>query len=59
MHKHVTYRERHFIDKYTCIDTTRCRSYRTHWMVNNLHYFRKNEFEIFTVADEDIIYIEE
>lgn len=59
MHKHVTYRFRHFIDKHTCIDTVRCRTFRTHWVHMGLHYFRQNEHTLFTVAEEDIIFIEE
>ena len=58
----VTYRERHFLDKYRCIDYTRelfARSYFTGGISGELYYFRLNEFNYKTLGIEEIISIEE
>ena len=58
----VTYRERHFLDKYRCIDYTRelfANSYFVGGISKELYYFRLNEFNYKTLGLEEIISIEE
>ena len=58
----VTYRERHFLDKYRCIDYTRelfANSYFVGGISGELYYFRLNEFNYKTLGIEEIISIEE
>ena len=58
----VTYRERHFIDKYKCIEYTRellANSYFVGGISGELYYFRLNEFNYKTLGLEEIINIEE
>ena len=58
----VTYRERHFINKYRCIDYTKelfAHSYFTSGISGDLYYFRLNEFNYKSLNADDIISIEE
>ena len=58
----ITYRERHFIDKYKCIEYTRelfAYSYFVGGISGELYYFRLNEFNYKTLGLEEIISIEE
>ena len=58
----VTYRERHFLDKYRCIDYTRELFAHSYWqggISGELYYFRLNEFNYKSLAKEEIISIEE
>ena len=55
----VIYRERNFIDTYKCIDHTRERNFSYSWEVGGLTYFRRGQFETFSIANEDIISIVE
>ena len=58
----VTYRERHFLDKYRCIDYTRelfAHSYFVGGISGELYYFRLNEFNYKTLGLDEIISIEE
>ena len=58
----VTYRERHFIDRYSCIDYTRELFANSYWrdgISGELYYFRLNEFNYKTLGLEEIISIEE
>ena len=57
----VTYRERHFINKYRCIDYTRelfAHSYFTGGISGELYYFRLDEFNYKTLGKDEIISIE-
>lgn len=56
----VTYRERHFIDRYRCIDKKCNRWFDYYFEVPDTHvlYFRLGKFETFTLSKEDIIEIE-
>lgn len=56
----VTYRERKFLDKYRCIDNLATRYFDKKWEVEGcgLIYFRRGQFEVFTIAKEDIISID-
>lgn len=51
----VTYKERYFIDKYTCIDREVTRSFDTSWKVGGLTYFKQGQFIIFTVDTDFIV----
>ena len=58
----VIYKERHFINKYRCIDYTRelfAHSYFTGGISGELYYFRLNEFNYKTLGSDEIISIEE
>ena len=58
----VTYKERHFISKYKCIDYTKelfAHSYFTGGISGELYYFRLNEFNCKTLSKDEIISIEE
>lgn len=55
----VTYRERHFLDKYRCIDRYITKYFDSKWQVNNLIYFKVSEYNIFCIAIEDIVQIDE
>ena len=58
----VTYRERHFMGKYRCIDYTRelfANSYFVDGISGELYYFRLNEFNYKTLGKDEIISIEE
>lgn len=54
----VTYNERYYLDKYRCIDKPITRHFITSWAVNDLIYFKANEFNIFSVEKDNIISIE-
>lgn len=56
--KKVTYKERIFLDKYKCIDNIKTRYFVYSWVVGGLTYFKQNQFNVFTIANEDIISIE-
>lgn len=58
----VTYKERHFISKYRCIDYTReifAHSYFTGGISGELYYFRLDRFNCKTLGKDEIISIEE
>ena len=58
----VIYKERHFINKYRCIDYTRelfAHSYFTGGISGELYYFRLDEFNYKTLGSDEIISIEE
>ena len=58
----VTYKERHFINKYRCIDYTKelfAHSYFTDGISGELYYFRLDEFNYKTLGNNEIISIEE
>ena len=58
----VTYKERHFISKYRCIDYTKelfAYSYFVGGISEELYYFRLNEFNYKTLGKDEIISIEE
>lgn len=58
----VTYKERHFINKYRCIDYTKelfAHSYFTGGISGELYYFRLDEFNYKTLGKDEIISIEE
>ena len=54
----VIYKQRRALDKYRCIDTAVQRYFIYSWVVGGLTYFKENEFNIFSIATEDIISIE-
>ena len=56
----ITYRERHYITKYTCMDFERTIFADDYWIPDgtSLIYFKVNRFEVKTLAKEDIIRIE-
>ena len=56
--KKVTYNERYFIDKYTCIDKPVTRYFVSSWSNGGLTYFKANEFNVFCVDTDMIINIE-
>lgn len=57
----VRYRERMYIDNYRCIDTEKSFHTTSYFIPAgcSLYYFRINQFEMKTVAIDDIISIEE
>lgn len=58
----VTYKERHFINKYRCIDYTKelfAYSYFVGGISEELYYFRLDRFNCKTLSKEEIISIEE
>ena len=55
----VTYRERHFLDKYRCIDYTRELFAHSYWQDGGLYYFKVDRFNYKVIAVEDTINIEE
>ena len=56
----VTYRERQYITRYTCIDREKTFYAKDYFIPKgtSLYYFILNEFNYKTVAKEDIINIE-
>ena len=54
----ITYRERRFIDKFTCIDTKKQVKLHNLWKVNGLIYGYKDRFNIISLSGDDIIKIE-
>ena len=55
----VTYRERHFLDKYRCIDYTRELFAHSYWQSGSLYYFKVDRFNYKVLSVEDTINIEE
>lgn len=55
----VIYRERNYIGDYKCIDHARERYFSYSWEVGGLTYFKRGQFETFSIATEDIISISE
>ena len=55
----VKYTERHFIDKYKCIDYEKELKAQSYWKSGGLYYFRLNEFNHKTLGDDEIISLEE
>lgn len=55
----VTYKERTYIDRYTCIDTIKTRYFVNSWVVGGLTYFRQNQYNIFSIDTDLIINIEQ
>lgn len=55
----VVYRERTFLDKFRCIDREESRVFHKSWASGGLTYFKRGQFEVFTIATSDIIRIEE
>ena len=58
----VTYKERHFISKYRCIDYTKelfAYSYFVGGISEELYYFRLDRFNCKTLSKDEIISIEE
>lgn len=54
----VIYKDRIFLDKYRCIDKTKTRYFDKSWVVGGLTYFKRGEFDIFSIATDEIIKIE-
>ena len=55
----VTYRERHFLDKYRCIDYTLELKALNYWQSGGLYYFKVDRFNCKVLGVEDTINIEE
>ena len=58
----VIYRERHFLDKYRCIDYTRELFAYSYWqdgISGELYYFKVDRFNYKVIGIEDTINIEE
>ena len=55
----VTYRERHFIDTYKCIEFKRELKAWSYWRSGNLYYFKVDRFNYNVIGVEDTISIEE
>ena len=55
----ATYRERHFLDKYRCIDYTRELFAHSYWQDGDLYYFKVDRFNYKVLGIEDTISIEE
>ena len=58
----VIYRDRHYIDKYKCIDNLKelyARNYFTGGISGDLYYFKLDRFNYKSLSAEDIISIEE
>ena len=55
----VTYRERHFIDRFRCIDYKRELKAWNYWKSGGLYYFKVDRFNYKVIAVEDTISIEE
>ena len=53
----VTYKERMFLDRYTCIDRETTRYFDKKWETGGLTYFKRGQFEIFCVETAFIISI--
>lgn len=54
----VTYFERYLINQYKCIDKEITKHFIKSWVVNDLMYFKANEFNIFAIEKSNIISIE-
>lgn len=55
MKETIKYRERHFIDKFRCIDYERQVTLYKTWIQGSLLYGYKDRFNIVTIALDDII----
>lgn len=55
----VTYRERHFIDRFRCIDYTKEFRAWNYFQSSGLYYFKVDRFNHKVLAVEDTISIEE
>ena len=55
----VTYRERHFIDRFRCIDYKRELKAWDYWQSGGLYYFKVDRFNYKVIGIEDTINIEE
>ena len=55
----VTYRERHFIDRFRCIEYKKELKALSYWQSGDLYYFRLDRFNYKVLAIEDTINIEE
>ena len=55
----VTYRERHFLDKYRCIDYKRELKAWSYWQSGSLYYFKVDRFNYKVLGVEDTISIKE
>ena len=55
----VIYRERHFIDRFKCIDYKKELKALSYWQSGELYYFRLDRFNCKTLSKEEIISIEE
>lgn len=53
----ITYRIRRMIDNFTCIDTVKTLHAVSMWKCGGLIYFKVNQFQTVSIADEDIIEI--
>lgn len=58
MNATITYRDRHFLDRFRCIDTERKTYLQKIWYVGDLLYGYIDRFNIKCIATEDIIAIE-
>lgn len=54
----ITYIDRKFIDNFKCIDTIKTIFATPAFTSGNLLYFKKNQFEYFTIAKDFIISID-
>ena len=57
----VTYRQRTMLDRYRCVDGIHTVTAQSKWKPagTGLWYLKVNRFNVVTVADEDIIKVEE
>lgn len=55
----VTYKERYYTDRYTCIDYLRTVYLRKHWRVGGLLYGYINQFQTMAIPADMITKIEE
>ena len=55
----VTYKERHFIDRFRCIDYKKEFKALSYWQTGGLYYFKVDRFNHKVLAVEDTISIEE
>lgn len=55
----VIYRERHFIDRFKCIDYKKELKALSYWQSGDLYYFKVDRFNHKVLAIEDTISIEE
>ena len=55
----ITYKERHFISKYRCIDYTKELFAYSYFVAEDLYYFKVDRFNYKVLGIEDTISIEE
>ena len=53
----VIYKNRRMIDKFTCIDTEKTLNAVSMWKSGGLVYFKVNQFNVISIAEEDIVKI--